>query len=309
MTTRPDDAAATPPLDNAAPATETAGTATAPAMGNRLQSMGGLGYKPQSVRLKSLILDNFKSFAHRTQISLLGGFTAISGPNGSGKSNLIDAMLFVLGFASSKGLRADRLTDLINSESGKPQARVELELEVVTDKGETKVHVVSRVVRRIRQGESQAHYELDGTPIKMHDLHEVLHDLGLPSSGVNVVVQNDVTRITAMGEIARRGILDELSGAAEFDKRIRLANNELGEADKHESELKVILKEIETRLAQLEKEKVKALEFQALSVDRDRLEAELFVLDVLEAQAKASKKAAEIRSHETRKTELGEELV
>ena len=136
MTTPSDDAASLPTPETSAltpDATATAGaTATASGPAPRLQGVGGLGFKPQHVRLKSLTLDNFKSFAHRTQISLLEGFTAISGPNGSGKSNLIDAMPFVLGFASSKGLRADRLTDLINSESGKPQARVELELEVET---------------------------------------------------------------------------------------------------------------------------------------------------------------------------------
>src|SRR5689334_19018555 len=108
MTTGADDAAPSLPVETAVAPVATAAT---------LQPMGGLGFKPQHVRLKSLILDNFKSFAHRTQINLLQGFTAISGPNGSGKSNLIDAMLFVLGFASSKGLRADRLTDLINTES------------------------------------------------------------------------------------------------------------------------------------------------------------------------------------------------
>ena len=112
-----------------------------------------------------------------------------------------------------------------------------------------------------------------------------------------------------MGEIARRGILDELSGAAEFDKRIGAANRELGEADKHEGEIKVVLQEIEARLISLEKEKEKALEYQALTIDRERLESELFVLDVLDAQAKAPKKAAEVRAHETRAAELADELV
>jgi chromosome segregation protein len=301
MTAQPEDAA--PQVES-----EATTAPTVVATEGRLQSLGGLGFKPKDVRLKSLILDNFKSFATRAQIDLLSGFTAISGPNGSGKSNLIDAMLFVLGFASSKGLRADRLTDLINTESGKPQARVELELQVETDTGETRIITVSRVVRRIRQGESQAHYELDGTPVKMHDLHDVLHDLGLPSSGLNVVVQNDVTRITALGEVSRRQILDELAGAQEFDKRIGAANRELGEADLHQGEIKIVLQEIETRLVALEKEKAKALEYQALSVDRDRLEAELFVLDVLDAQAKARKKAAEVKSHQDRSKELKGEL-
>jgi chromosome segregation protein len=312
MTTRPDDAAPAPSLETTGLAGEAGETGAQPLASPgalRLPSLGGLGFKPQSVRLKSLVLDNFKSFAQRTPIELLGGFTAISGPNGSGKSNLIDAMLFVLGFASSKGLRADRLTDLINSESGKATARVELELEVKTDAGDTRIMVVSRVVRRIRQGESQAHYELDGNPIKMHELHDVLHDLGLPSSGLNVVVQNDVTRITALGEVSRRQILDELAGAQEFDRRIGAANKELGEADLHQGEIRIVLKEIESRLAALETEKAKAIEYQGLAVEKDRLEAELFVLDVLEAQAKARKKAAEVQAHRDRSGELGEELV
>ena len=98
MTTRQDDAALPAGIDSA-PAQALEALA-APAAS--LPSMGGLGFRPQSVRLKSLILDNFKSFAQRTQIDLLEGFTAISGPNGSGKSNLIDAVLFVLGFASPR---------------------------------------------------------------------------------------------------------------------------------------------------------------------------------------------------------------
>lgn len=272
-------------------------------------SLGGLGYKPKRVRLKSLILDNFKSFANRTQIELLEGFTAISGPNGSGKSNLIDAVLFVLGFASSKGLRADRLTDLINSDSGKPAARVTLQLEVVTDKDEIKIVEVSRVVRRVRGTESQAHYELDGQNVRMHDLHDVLQDLGLPSGGYNVVVQNDVTRVTGMGEVERRKILDEIAGAQEFDRRIGGANRELEEAARHEGETRVVLKEIETRLATLETQKEQALAYQALQVEKDRAEAELFVLDVLEALHKAAKKREEVENRAERVANFEEDLV
>jgi chromosome segregation protein len=303
MTTRQDDAAQPAGIDSA-PAQ--ALDALAPPAAS-LPSMGGLGFRPQSVRLKSLILDNFKSFAQRTKIDLLDGFTAVAGPNGSGKSNLIDAMLFVLGFASSKGLRADRLTDLINSDSGKPIARVSLELEIKTDKGELRAMDVSRVVRR-RAGTSEAHYELDGAVIKLQDLHELLNDLGLPSSGLNVVVQNDVTKITALGEIARRQILDELAGAKEYDRRIRAANSELGEADIHEKEMRTVLAEIETQLVALEKQKEKAFAFQALTVEKDRLTTELFVLDVLEAQSLARKKTEELAARGEKLVELKGEL-
>jgi chromosome segregation protein len=67
------------------------------------------------VHIKSVELTNFKSFGGTTKVPLLPGFTVISGPNGSGKSNILDALLFALGLASSKGMRAERLPDLVNN--------------------------------------------------------------------------------------------------------------------------------------------------------------------------------------------------
>jgi chromosome segregation protein len=66
------------------------------------------------VHIKRVELTNFKSFGGTTSIPLLPGFTVVSGPNGSGKSNILDALLFCLGLASSKGMRAERLPDLVN---------------------------------------------------------------------------------------------------------------------------------------------------------------------------------------------------
>ena len=66
------------------------------------------------VHVKRVELTNFKSFGGTTSIPLLPGFTVVSGPNGSGKSNILDALLFCLGLASSKGMRAERLPDLVN---------------------------------------------------------------------------------------------------------------------------------------------------------------------------------------------------
>ncbi|AOX02642.1 chromosome segregation protein SMC [Moorena producens PAL-8-15-08-1] len=66
------------------------------------------------VHIKRVELSRFKSFGGTTKIPLLEGFTVISGPNGSGKSNILDALLFCLGIASSKGMRAERLPDLVN---------------------------------------------------------------------------------------------------------------------------------------------------------------------------------------------------
>jgi len=68
------------------------------------------------VHIRRIELTNFKSFGGTTAVPFLPGFTVVSGPNGSGKSNILDALLFALGLSTSKGMRADRLPDLVNNQ-------------------------------------------------------------------------------------------------------------------------------------------------------------------------------------------------
>jgi chromosome segregation protein len=77
------------------------------------------------VHVKRVELSNFKSFGGATDVPLLRGFTVISGPNGSGKSNILDSLLFCLGLASSRGMRAERLPDLVNQNQAKRRSTVE----------------------------------------------------------------------------------------------------------------------------------------------------------------------------------------
>ncbi len=86
------------------------------------------------VHIKRVELTNFKSFGGTTSVPLLPGFTVVSGPNGSGKSNILDSLLFCLGLASSKGMRADRLPDLVNTtQTSKSRAAVEAIVTVTFD--------------------------------------------------------------------------------------------------------------------------------------------------------------------------------
>ena len=67
------------------------------------------------VYIDQVELLQFKSFGGAVSIPLEPGFTVVTGPNGSGKSNILDGLLFCLGLATSRGMRAERLPDLINS--------------------------------------------------------------------------------------------------------------------------------------------------------------------------------------------------
>src|SRR5438445_11156487 len=69
------------------------------------------------MRLKSLEMIGFKSFAQKTLIELNPGITAIVGPNGCGKSNIVDALRGATGAQSARHLRGHQMEDVVFSGS------------------------------------------------------------------------------------------------------------------------------------------------------------------------------------------------
>ena len=79
------------------------------------------------MRVKSVIIDGFKSYAHRQELSNLDHhFNAITGLNGSGKSNVFDAICFVMGLKNISKARVERQEELIfkNGKAGIVRAAV-----------------------------------------------------------------------------------------------------------------------------------------------------------------------------------------
>ena len=57
------------------------------------------------MRLNSIKLSGFKSFAEPTNFLLPGQLVGVVGPNGCGKSNIMDAVRWVLGESKASELR------------------------------------------------------------------------------------------------------------------------------------------------------------------------------------------------------------
>ncbi|MEM9273647.1 MAG: AAA family ATPase [Cyanobacteria bacterium P01_F01_bin.143] len=107
------------------------------------------------VHIKRVELSHFKSFGGTTKIPILPGFTVVSGPNGSGKSNILDALLFCLGLASSKGMRADRLPDLVNHKQKTNGKAAETIVSVTFDLSDWEGFGEEEEIGRLGDGETE----------------------------------------------------------------------------------------------------------------------------------------------------------
>ena len=205
------------------------------------------------MHITELEIDNFKSFSKKTKIPFLPGFTVISGPNGSGKSNIVDSILFVLALSTARNLRAEKLTDLINLNSGKNTAEVALEFSDGTK--------IRRRIKRTGNGYYSYNY-LNDRVCKQSDIVDYLSKHGIKPHGYNVVMQGDVTRIMEMSDFERRKIIDEIAGVAEFDQKKEQALRELDIVRERIEREELLLIELQKRTNELKHEREHALEYQ-----------------------------------------------
>ena len=162
--------------------------------------------------LKALEIQGFKSFPDKTILNFGEDITAIVGPNGSGKSNISDAIRWVMGEQSAKGLRGAKMEDVIfggteqRNQVGFAQVTLVLDnTERIFPSMEEAEVAVTR--RYYRSGESE--YYINRQSVRLKDVTELFLDTGLGREGYSIIGQGKIdeilsTRSTASATGRRR---------------------------------------------------------------------------------------------------------
>ena len=215
------------------------------------------------MRLKSIHIHGFKSFADRTTIHYAEGITGVIGPNGSGKSNVIDAVRWVMGEQTAKSLRADDPTDIIfaGSDNRKPQSMAEVTLTFVNDGTRCPPELLHlpeiSIGRRIyKSGERE--YLMNGEDCRLKDIVDFLLAIGLGSKSYSIIQQERRDRIIQAGPSDMREILEETAGITIFKTRRKEAEKSLERARTSLNSVAEKEVELNTRSDKLKEQVIKA---------------------------------------------------
>ena len=228
------------------------------------------------MHIKRLEIDNFKSFANKTEIPFLTGFTAIAGINGSGKSNIIDSVLFALGLSSARALRSEKgVADLISTHNKRGEASVKVVFDLDDEVG-TEISF-ARKVKKTSQG-YQSTYYINDKPQTLTQVHNELEKYQITPNSNNIIMQGDVISLVNCSSNERRKFIDEVAGTADFDRKIEMATNELNTVEERVQNSNLILGEITNRVEQLKEEREVALKYRELKESKDQLESQITVV-------------------------------
>src|SRR3989344_9654614 len=238
--------------------------------------------------IKKIRLKDFKSFASPIELPFDKGFSIILGPNGSGKSNLSDAICFVLGKSSAKGMRAEKSANLIfnGGKEGKPAKEAEVSMFFANNNKEFPIETDEVKITRIVRQSGQSIYKINNETRTRQQILELLGKAGLDPDGYNITLQGDIVRFMEMHPEERRTIIEEIAGISIYEDKKHQAMLELDKVSGKLNEANIILNERKTYLKELEKEKEQAEKFKQLETDIMNNKATYFSMQINEKEDK-----------------------
>ena len=221
------------------------------------------------LRLKSLKLHGYKTFAAVTDFEFAEGITAIVGPNGSGKSNIADALRWVLGEQSYSLLRAKKTEDMIfGGSEQRPRAGM-ASAGVIFDNTSGWLPVdfseVALSRRAYRDGRNE--YLLNSQHVRLKDINELLAQSGLSERTYTILGQGLVDASLALKADERRRLFEEAAGIGLYRSRREETLRRLETTQRNLDRVLDILAELAPRLKSLERQAARAQEYSRVQAD------------------------------------------
>ncbi|MEW6707703.1 MAG: chromosome segregation protein SMC [Pseudomonadota bacterium] len=221
------------------------------------------------MRLNSIKLSGFKSFAEPTTFHLPGQLVGVVGPNGCGKSNIMDAVRWVLGESKASELRGESMQDVIFNGSGnrKPASRASVEL--VFDNADARAggqwNQFSEIsVKRVLTRDGTSSYYINNQPVRRRDVQDVFLGTGLGPRAYAIIGQGTISRIIESKPEELRMFLEEAAGVSKYKERRRETENRLKDTRENLTRVEDILRELNANLDKLEKQAEVAAQYRGL---------------------------------------------
>src|SRR5256885_13120568 len=247
------------------------------------------------MRLESVSLHGFKSFAEKSVLKVTPGVTAIVGPNGCGKSNISESVRWALGEQSAKSLRGQRMEDLIfhGSASRKPVGFAEVELTFSNDGALSVPWTEVSVSRRLyRTGESE--YFLNKNLSRLRDILDLFAGTGANPRAYSVMDQDKLNHVLTAKPQERRVFIEEAAGIARYKQQRNETQGKLDATRQNLVRVRDVMDEVRRQLGSLERQAKKAQQYKGLQSERRELALGLVAADYATLTAQAAQLATEI---------------
>jgi chromosome segregation protein len=208
------------------------------------------------MRLKSLEISGFKSFARKTNLEFKTPITAIVGPNGSGKSNIAEAFRFVLGEQSVKSMRGKRGEDLIWNGGGESGRANRASVKVVFDNFSRlfDIDFDELTLERVVYRDSISEYLTNGSQVRLKDVIELLAGAHIGASGHHIISQGEADHILLANPVERREMIEDALGLKIYHYKKRESERKLEKTNENVKSVEMVRKEILPHLKFLKKQ-------------------------------------------------------
>ncbi len=269
------------------------------------------------MKLKSLEISGFKSFAKKSKLDFDAPITSIVGPNGSGKSNVAESFRFVLGEQSIKSMRGKKGEDLIFNGTTALGRQNKASVKIILDNLDRALDIDfdEVVIERVVHRDGVNDYFINGSSVRLKDISELLAKANIGSTGHHIISQGEADRILNSTPKERRAMLEDALGLRVFQYKKVESERRLQKTEENVAQVQSLRKEIAPHIKYLKKQVEKIQQTEELKEKlriayKDYLAIEKKYIDtaqknILNAKAEPKNQLGEI---ETQLVSLKEEL-